>query len=142
MSTTSVRRVLIVDDVRAWCDVLTSICNDCGAEAVCASSPAKALALLQGKTFDVVILDVVFSLDWHDTGGIDLLKLIRSNYAGVYTVVLTGFASTSQRDLVLKHLGADVYLSKGLESAGPLIERLCQIIRHKGRYSSETTEVT
>jgi CheY-like chemotaxis protein len=103
-------RVLFVDDSMAFLEMVTDLFGarqDKTWEIHTASSPDKALAILQQKLIDLVVLDIGMPL----LDGIQLLGLIHQRYPNIKKVVLTGESDDRHRAACLTN-GAELFLSK------------------------------
>jgi CheY-like chemotaxis protein len=103
-------RVLFVDDSMAFLEMITELFDarkDITWEIHTAVSPDKALAILQQKLIDLVVLDIGMPL----LDGIQLLGLIHQRYPNIKKVVLTGESDDSHRAACLAK-GAELFLSK------------------------------
>ena len=103
-------RVLFVDDSMAFLEMITELFGartDITWEIHTASSPDKALAILQQKLIDLVVLDIGMPL----LDGIQLLGLIHQRYPNIKKVVLTGESDDRHRAACLAN-GAELFLLK------------------------------
>jgi CheY-like chemotaxis protein len=103
-------RVLFVDDSMAFLETIGELFGDWGNkswEIHTASSADKALAILEQKLMDLVVLDVGMPL----LDGIQLLGVIHQRHPGVKIVVLTGQDDESRRATCLAN-GAELFLVK------------------------------
>jgi CheY-like chemotaxis protein len=103
-------RVLFVDDSMAFLEMVTDVFGareEKTWEIHTASSPDKALAILQQKLIDLVVLDIGMPL----LDGVQLLGLIQQRYPNIKKVVLTGESDDSHRAACLAN-GAELYLLK------------------------------
>ena len=103
-------RVLFVDDSMAFLEMVTDLFGarkDITWEIHTAASPDKALAILQQKLIDLVVLDISMPL----LDGIQLLGLIHQRYPNIKKVVLTGESDDSHRAACLAN-GAELFLLK------------------------------
>jgi len=103
-------RVLFVDDSMAFLEMITELFGartDITWEIHTAASPDKALAILQQKLIDLVVLDISMPL----LDGIQLLGLIHQRYPNIKKVVLTGESDDRHRAACLAN-GAEFYLLK------------------------------
>jgi len=103
-------RVLFVDDSMAFLEMVTDLFGtrkDITWEIHTAASPDKALAILQQKLIDLVVLDIGMPL----LDGIQLLGLIHQRYPNIKKVVLTGESDDRHRAACLAN-GAELYLLK------------------------------
>ena len=103
-------RVLFVDDSMAFLEMVTDLFGtrkDITWEIHTAASPDKALAILQQKLIDLVVLDIGMPL----LDGIQLLGLIHQRYPNIKKVVLTGESDDRHRAACLAN-GAELFLLK------------------------------
>ena len=103
-------RVLFVDDSMAFLEMITDLFGareDITWEILTATSPDKALAILQQKLIDLVVLDIGMPL----LDGIQLLGLIHQRYPNIKKVVLTGESDDRHRAACLAN-GAELFLLK------------------------------
>jgi CheY-like chemotaxis protein len=103
-------RVLFVDDSMAFLEMITDLFGareDITWEILTATSPDKALAILQQKLIDLVVLDIGMPL----LDGIQLLGLIHQRYPNIKKVVLTGETDDRHRAACLAN-GAELFLLK------------------------------
>ena len=100
-------RVLLVDDEDDFRETLLVRLKNRGFEVTGASSGRKALDVLQGQDFDVIVLDVLMP----EMDGLDCLKQIRQIKPTVGVILLTGHASV-QSGIEGLHMGALEYLTK------------------------------
>ena len=114
MATT--RRVLFVDDSVAFLETFTELCAVLSRQAWqvdCASSVDLALAVLQAKPIDLVVLDLGMPL----TDGSQLIGIIKQRYPAIKMAVMTGNATdTRQADALAA--GADLFIEKPVSPAG------------------------
>jgi len=109
-------RALFVDDSMIFLETVTDLFGareDKSWEIHTAVSPDKALAILQQKLIDLVVLDIGMPL----LDGVQLLGLIQQRYPNLKKVVLTGENDDSHRAACLAN-GADLYLLKPGDTDG------------------------
>ncbi len=102
--------VLIVDDdemVRNFC---TEALAALGFGTQAAESVERALPLLAGGQFDVVLTD----MRMQGMSGLDLLEVVKRDYPGVDVVMVTGYGTVSAAVEAIKE-GAYDYLTKPLQ---------------------------
>jgi CheY-like chemotaxis protein len=126
-------RVLFVDDSMAFLEMITDLFGareDKPWEIHTAASADKALAILQQKLIDLVVLDIGMPL----LDGIQLLGLIHQRYPNIKKVVLTGESDDSHRAACLAN-GAELFLIKpGDEDGWRLIfNMLTSLLRWEDR---------
>ncbi|WP_207061567.1 response regulator [Motiliproteus sp. SC1-56] len=114
--------ILLVDDDRALCQMLSEYLELEGFEVACAHSGDEGLALSRGRRFAVIVLDVMMP----GLNGFDTLKALRQEAA---TPVLMMSARGEEIDRILGlEIGADDYLPKPC-SPRELLARIRAIIR-------------
>ena len=109
-------RVLFVDDSMAFLEMVTDLFGareDITWEILTATSPDKALAILQQKLVDLIVLDIGMPL----LDGIQLLGLIHQRYPNIKKVVLTGESDDRHRAACLA-AGAELFLLKPADEDG------------------------
>jgi len=101
-------RLLIVDDEASILDFLSLLFQQEAYEVETARSATEARAALSGKSFDLVLCDVMMP----DGNGIDLLREIKAAAEdGPAVVMMTAYSSTKTAIEAMKHGAAD-YISK------------------------------
>ncbi len=83
------KRILVVDDDRASCELLREIFADQGWTAETAQTPVRALELAQATPFDLVVSDVNLEAE---QSGLDLLRSLRDRCP---VILVTGFGTLS-----------------------------------------------
>src|SRR5918911_4393570 len=81
------KRILVVDDDRASCELLREIFADQGWSTETAQTPARARELAEGEEFDLVVSDVNLEAD---ESGLDLLRRLREKCP---VILVTGFGT-------------------------------------------------
>lgn len=99
--------ILLVDDKEEFVSALSNRLLLHGMEVHTATKGEDALAMLQEKTADVVVLDVVMP----GMGGLETLRRIKETYPHIQVILLTGHASTKE-GIEGMRLGAFDYLMK------------------------------
>ena len=102
--------ILLVDDKEEFVSALSNRLLLQGMEVHTATKGEDALAMLQEKTADVVILDVVMP----GMGGLETLRRIKETYPHIQVILLTGHASTKE-GIEGMRLGAFDYLMKPVD---------------------------
>ena len=100
-------RVLIVDDEDDFRETIVKRLNARKIQAEGAASGIKALQVLEGKDFDVIVLDVKMP----DMDGIETLRHIKKLKPEIEVIMLTGHASV-EFGLKGMQLGAFDYVMK------------------------------
>ena len=102
--------VVVVDDEQGILDLVSRVALNAGYEAVTYSNGREAIAELQTRRADLVLVD----LRMPDVGGLDVLSAIHESHSGCQAVLMTGYASLDTAVEAIK-LGATDYLSKPLD---------------------------
>ena len=112
--------LLIVDDEPALCKVLADRLNVLyGIQPDVCHSGEDALALIQAKNYDVVVLDI----EMPGIDGMETLKRMKELKPKMQVVMFTGHGSEDRR-VLSETLGAFNYVDKidGLAKLAPMIE--------------------
>jgi len=99
--------LLVVDDEDALRNVLSSELQSEGYSVVSAADGDEAIATLQQKSFDLVLLDIKMPR----VDGFEVLKFIKEKYPKTKVIMLTGFADLKNA-IESKKLGAEDFVSK------------------------------
>ncbi len=118
-------RVLLVDDDRELCQMLTEYLSTERFEVTSVHDGGEALRALRDGDFDVLILDVMLPT----VGGFDVLRELGAAYA-IPILMLTARGDDVDRIVGLE-LGADDYLGKPFNPR-ELVARLRAILRRVG----------
>jgi len=102
--------VVVIDDEQGILDVVSRFAQRAGYDALTYSSGRDAIAQLQMRRADLVMVD----LRMPDLGGLDVLRAIREIDPHCQAVLMTGYASVETAVEAIK-LGATDYLSKPLD---------------------------
>lgn len=119
-------RVLIIDDDALVRDSLDAVLSRAGIEAVAASCPEEARAVLgalENGAFDVILLDVSMP---GETGW-DFLQGLREGGDTTPTIFLTGSSTVEERVRGLE-MGADDFIAKPFETK-ELMARIEAVVR-------------
>ena len=121
MAVTKQRVILVVDDNPDHRKALRIILESGGYSVVECESGKGALAAIEEKTFDLVVLD----LSMPDVDGFDVLRVVRSKHPELKVMVVSGFLQGSMNQAA-KLLGAVVTLDKDLatDSLLPVVDAL------------------
>jgi putative two-component system response regulator len=133
MSETEQRQtVLVVDDVAENCILLVDYLENLGCEVVTANSGAEAMAYVEKKAPDLVLLDV----DMPGMSGLEVCRRIKSSPATsmVPVVIVTAYSAVDDRVAALE-AGADDFLAKPVEQT-ELVARARSLLRVKTLYDS------
>ena len=129
-------RVLIVDDEPAVRKVLTRVVERIGLKAETAARGREALALLSyGKTFDLVLLDVML-------GGMDGFAVVQQLREKKNEIPIMILSARSEEDNTLYglELGADDYIAKPFNPV-EIVARVKAQLRRASRSDSDVLKV-
>lgn len=99
--------VLIVDDDQAVLTMLCKVVRSNGIESVTATGAEQALALIEGSTFDLVLMDV----NMHGLDGFQAVQAIRAK--GIKTPIIIVSGRKEDYDTIYGlDIGADDYVTK------------------------------
>jgi DNA-binding NtrC family response regulator len=99
--------ILVVDDEDALRTVLSSELESEGYVVATAGDGDDAISVLQGKSFDLVLLDIKMPR----VDGFEVLRFIKERYPATKVIMLTGFADLKNA-IESKKLGAEDFVSK------------------------------
>lgn len=99
--------ILVVDDEDALRTVLSSELESEGYVVATAADGDEAISVLQGKSFDLVLLDIKMPR----VDGFEVLRFIKERYPATKVIMLTGFADLKNA-IESKKLGAEDFVSK------------------------------
>ena len=99
--------ILVVDDEDALRTVLSSELESEGYVVATAADGDDAISVLQGKSFDLVLLDIKMPR----VDGFEVLRFIKERYPATKVIMLTGFADLKNA-IESKKLGAEDFVSK------------------------------
>ena len=128
-------QVLFVDDDRPFLEAITAlyeILGDNTWEIHRATTADQALAVLKEKPVDLVVLDIGMPV----LDGMQLLTLIHRRYPEVKKAILTGSASTGNREDCLAN-GAELFIHKplsgdGMKAVFTTLNELVSLAQRKG----------
>ncbi|AGF78679.1 two component transcriptional regulator, LuxR family [Desulfocapsa sulfexigens DSM 10523] len=103
-------RILLVDDEPRFCESLSQILSLSGYNVTISYTGKEAVELLEGNTFDLLLLDVVLP----DMPGYQIMDSLKDEDLGTATIMLTGNATVETAIEALKK-GAYDYLKKPLD---------------------------
>ncbi len=99
--------VLVVDDEESVRTFLAELLGNAGYQVRCAASGAQALEMLEGGSFDAVLLDVVMP----EMSGLEVLRNYRGAGGAAPVIVLSALAGADDAVRAMK-MGASDYLAK------------------------------
>ena len=103
-------KVLIVDDDKAFLQILAERMQNRGMEVSTAESAAEALKLLEKESYDAVLLDLMMP----EMGGIEALQIMRKKQPEIQVIFVTGHPSVSKGVEAMK-LGAMDFIPKPVD---------------------------
>jgi DNA-binding NtrC family response regulator len=103
-------KVLIVDDDKAFLQILSERMKNRGMEVSTAESAAAALQLLEKESYDAVLLDLMMP----EMGGIEALQVMRKKQPEIQVIFVTGHPSVSKGVEAMK-LGAMDFIPKPVD---------------------------
>lgn len=120
--------VLIVDDEESLLTSLSIVFQESGFEVSTARSVPGAIARLQSKVPDAVIVDK----NLPDFSGGDLVRHIRETYGDVPILLITAFATASNAKEML-NLGVDEYLEKPFPNVYSVVGAVREMIKKRSQ---------
>ena len=103
-------KVLIVDDDKAFLQILAERMQNRGMEVSTAESAAEALKMLEKESYDAVLLDLMMP----EMGGIEALQIMRKKQPEIQVIFVTGHPSVSKGVEAIK-LGAMDFIPKPVD---------------------------
>ncbi len=85
--------ILIIDDDSAVRTSLELLMKQAGFEIQLASSPKEAIMAVESRSFDLIIMDMNFSLETSGEEGLKLLKDIKQIRSNIHVILITAWAS-------------------------------------------------
>lgn len=94
-------RVLVVDDHRAILDLLQTMLGRQGFEVLTATTPSRALAILEQSVPDMLVLDIMLP----ERSGVELLEHIRADdrLAELPVLCMSSYVAGGAGEVVRKH---------------------------------------
>jgi len=106
-----VTKVLIIDDDYAVCTSLSLLLEKHGYEALYVQEPEQALILLKDEQFDLIVMDMNFSLETSGEEGLQLLQEIKKLFPTLPVILITAWGSIDLAVNGMK-LGAVDFITK------------------------------
>ncbi|MCP4727219.1 MAG: response regulator [bacterium] len=103
----SIDRILVVDDDPQLLPSFKRALSEAGYEVAAANNGKKALELLQSKTFELILTDIVME----GINGLQLLQEVRKMSLITPVILITGFSSIKNAEDAIRY-GATDYLVK------------------------------
>jgi len=129
-----VRELLIVEDDEAQRTGLIELVSQADANATAVGSGAEALSMLEGKTFDCMILD----LGLPDMDGMELLQTLKAQHQwrDLPVVIYTSKDLTKSEENQLKRYAASV-ITKDVSSSEKLLEQVAVFLHRVAKSSPD-----
>lgn len=86
------RRILVVDDDRLVCRTIQIWLERCGYKSAIADGGTTGLAILDGATFDLMIVDIIMP----GMNGFELIRLFHERAPSIPLVAISGYAFADQ----------------------------------------------
>ncbi len=86
-------KILIIDDDFAIQTSLKLLLNENGYNTVCADDPNQAQAWLEKEQFQLILLDMNFSIETSGREGLELLQTIKIGYSQTPVILITAWGS-------------------------------------------------
>jgi DNA-binding NtrC family response regulator len=130
-------RVLVVDDKENMLKLFEKILAD-GYEVTTAGDGSRALALVAGESFDVVVTDIRMP----GAGGFEVLHAVKARSPSTEVVMMTGYGTIADAVQAMK-MGAYDYLEKPFDpdAAGMIVSRAAERKRLKDEAASLRREL-
>ena len=113
-------KVLIADDDKDLCQLLSAVLRSQGHEIVVAFDAAQALTVAKNTTPDVIVLDISMP----GGTGVGALEKLKINMKTSMIPVLVITASTNeQHSITMKQIGAAEFMQKPLD-----VEKFCEAL--------------
>ena len=117
------KSILVVDDEKDICDLLSLELEDQGFKFYIAHSVTDAVRILKNSSVDLVITDIRMP----QKSGIELLKLLRQDQQQLPVVFMTGFSDISETDAL--DMGASAVVAKPFEMS-EMVQVCANILNH------------
>jgi len=116
-------KIMIVDDEEEICSILKGSCQSSGHRAETFTDPVKALDAMKKEQPEVLISDIKMP----GMDGLELVRKAKGINAGIYSVLVTGYASMESAIEALRQ-DVDDYITKpfDLVEVEKIIERLAE----------------
>ena len=133
-------RILVADDQPGVLEALRLLLKPEGYVVHTATSPAAALAAVQGEEFDAALIDLNYARDTTSgTEGLDLLSRLHQTLPGLPVVVMTAWGSIDLAVEAMRH-GARDFVQKPWDNARLLATLRTQVELSRALRRSERLE--
>jgi len=110
------KKILVVDDEKAICEILEEFLSLFGHSVTSANSGADAIEVVHRARPDVVFLDIRMP----GMSGLDVLKEIKALDSSVRVIMISAFGD-EETEAMARELGADGYIQKPVDLPGLLV---------------------
>lgn len=110
------KKILVVDDERAICEILEEFLSLFGHSVTSANNGADAIEVLRQARPDVVFLDIRMP----GMSGLDVLKEIKARDSSIRVIMISAFGD-EETESMARELGADGYIQKPVDLPGLLV---------------------
>ena len=117
------KKILVVDDEKAICEILEEFLSLFGHSVTSANSGADAIEVVHRARPDVVFLDIRMP----GMSGLDVLKEIKALDSSVRVIMISAFGD-EETESMARELGADGYIQKPVDLPGLLV-----LLKDEGR---------
>jgi two-component system response regulator HydG len=121
----SKRRVLIVEDDRPQADAVAEALQRAGCSCVVVTEPQRALAIIEGDNFDLIITDLVM----HEVDGMEILRAAHRADPDAEVILITGHGTIETAVQAMRE-GAYDYITKPL-NVSELRDRAAKALEHR-----------
>lgn len=118
-------RVLLVDDEKDFLEVMSERMRTRDMDVTTASSAMDAIKLIESKTYDAIILDLMMP----EMDGLEALKVMKEKNPDIQVILLTGHA-TVEKGIEAMKLGAMDLVQKPADLKA-LTEKIVKAQAHK-----------
>jgi len=105
------REILVVDDQEGWCEAIAAVLEDAECSVRFARTYGEALAELQSRNPDLIIIDIRLEEQIYNVEGIDLLQWISEHKRWLPAIILTGHGTPALKQKT-EWYGAFAFLEK------------------------------
>ena len=117
------KKILVVDDEKAICEILEEFLSLFGHSVTSANSGADAIEVVRRASPDVVFLDIRMP----GMSGLDVLKEIKALDSSVRVIMISAFGD-EETESMARELGADGYIQKPVDLPDLLV-----LLKDEGR---------
>jgi len=104
------KKILVVDDEKAICEILEEFLSLFGHSVTSANSGADAIEVVRRASPDVVFLDIRMP----GMSGLDVLKEIKALDSSIRVIMISAFGD-EETESMARELGADGYIQKPVD---------------------------